>query len=55
MEQIRQHIRDFKVSSGVDKVIVLWSANTERFSDLVDGVNDNKENLLKAIDAVRLL
>uniref|UniRef100_A0A8C3A2S6 inositol-3-phosphate synthase n=1 Tax=Cyclopterus lumpus TaxID=8103 RepID=A0A8C3A2S6_CYCLU len=46
---IRADIRDFRRSSGVDKVIVLWTANTERFCDLTPGVNDKAENLLAAI------
>lgn len=49
MEQIRRDIRDFKEKSGVDKVIVLWTANTERFSDVVTGVNDTAKNLLATI------
>ncbi|KAK4217160.1 putative myo-inositol-1-phosphate synthase [Rhypophila decipiens] len=49
VEQIRKDIRDFKVANGLDKVIVQWTANTERFSSLIDGVNDTAENLLKAI------
>lgn len=49
VEQIRADIRDFQQSSGVDKVIVLWTANTERFCDIVPGVNDKAENLLAAI------
>ncbi|XP_029470259.1 inositol-3-phosphate synthase 1 [Rhinatrema bivittatum] len=48
--RIRQDIQDFKMTSGVDKVIVLWTANTERFCDVVPGVNDTAENLLKAIE-----
>ena len=28
-----------------------WTANTERFADIIEGVNDTAENLLKAIDA----
>uniref|UniRef100_A0AAV1TCB0 inositol-3-phosphate synthase n=1 Tax=Peronospora matthiolae TaxID=2874970 RepID=A0AAV1TCB0_9STRA len=51
LEAVRQHIRDFKQSHELDKVIVLWSANTERFSDIVDGVNDTSEHLLAAIQA----
>jgi myo-inositol-1-phosphate synthase len=51
MEAVRGHIRDFKAANGVDKVIVLWSANTERFSEIIPGVNDTAENLLAAIDA----
>lgn len=49
VEQIRADIRDFRQSSGVDKVIVLWTANTERFCDIVPGVNDSANNLLAAI------
>ncbi|XP_068020969.1 inositol-3-phosphate synthase 1 [Melanerpes formicivorus] len=50
VEQIRRDIRDFKESSGVDKVIVLWTANTERFCDVVPGLNDTAANLLQAIE-----
>jgi myo-inositol-1-phosphate synthase len=46
---IRQQIRDFKTSKQVDKVIVLWTANTERFSDVKEGLNDTEENMLKSI------
>jgi myo-inositol-1-phosphate synthase len=49
LETIRQNIRDFKESNCLDKVIVLWTANTERFSDIVEGINDTAENLLAAI------
>lgn len=51
MERIRKDIRDFKAAQSLDKVIVLWSANTERFSELIEGVNDTEENLMKAIAA----
>nr|XP_056723490.1 inositol-3-phosphate synthase 1 [Euleptes europaea] len=50
MAQIRHDIRDFKNSSGVDKVIVLWTANTERFCDVQPGVNDTAAHLLEAIE-----
>lgn len=33
----------------MDKVIVLWTANTERFAELIPGVNDTAENLLRSI------
>uniref|UniRef100_A0A4W4GEZ4 inositol-3-phosphate synthase n=1 Tax=Electrophorus electricus TaxID=8005 RepID=A0A4W4GEZ4_ELEEL len=49
VEQIRRDIRDFKEKSGVEKVIVLWTANTERFCDVVLGGNDTAENLLATI------
>ncbi|RFU33350.1 hypothetical protein B7463_g2996, partial [Scytalidium lignicola] len=50
VEQIRKDIREFKAKNALDKVIVLWTANTERFSDIIEGVNDTAENLLKAIE-----
>jgi len=31
-------------------VIVLWTANTERFSEVTNGIHDTAENLLKAIE-----
>lgn len=49
VEVLRQNIRDFKCNNSLDKVIVLWSANTERFCDVVPGVNDTSANLLAAI------
>lgn len=36
--------------NSLDKVIVLWTANTERYADLIDGVNDTANNLLHAIE-----
>jgi len=49
LEQIRKDIRDFKESNQLDKVIVIWSANTERFCDVVPGLNDTSESLMNAI------
>jgi myo-inositol-1-phosphate synthase len=45
-----QSTSDFKAKNGLDKVVVQWTANTERFAELVPGVNDTADNLLKAID-----
>ncbi|EFA77141.1 inositol-3-phosphate synthase [Heterostelium album PN500] len=50
MEQIRRDIREFKESNKLDKVIVLWSANTERFSSILPGANDTWENLQQSIE-----
>ncbi|OPJ86699.1 inositol-3-phosphate synthase 1 [Patagioenas fasciata monilis] len=50
VQQIRRDIQDFKETSGVDKVIVLWTANTERFCDVTPGLNDTADNLLRAIE-----
>jgi len=49
VEALRQDIRDFKKANGLDKVIVLWTANTERFCDVVPGVHDTAENLMAAV------
>lgn len=50
MNQIRKDIRDFKASNGLDKVIVLWTANTERYAEIIPGINDTAENILKAVE-----
>mmetsp|Transcript_37574 Transcript_37574/g.83676 ORF Transcript_37574/g.83676 Transcript_37574/m.83676 type:complete len:509 (-) Transcript_37574:733-2259(-) len=49
VETIRRHIREFKENNGVDKVVILWTANTERYAQVVEGLNDTAENLLAAI------
>ncbi len=38
-------------TSITDKVIVLWSANTERFSSILPGVNDTGDSLLASVKA----
>jgi len=50
LNQIRKDIREFKASNGLDKVIVLWTANTERYAEIVPGVNDTADNILKAVE-----
>lgn len=49
VEKVRKDIKQFKEDNKLDKVIVLWTANTERYSDIIPGVNDSADNLLKAI------
>src|SRR5690606_28405323 len=49
VDKLRKDIRDFKESNGLDKVIVLWTANTERYVDIVPGVNDTADNVLEAV------
>ncbi|KAI8844167.1 hypothetical protein BC829DRAFT_425907 [Chytridium lagenaria] len=51
VEHIRKDIREFKAQNGLDRVVVLWTANTERFSDITPGVNDTADNLLASIAA----
>ncbi|SPP75670.1 inositol-3-phosphate synthase [Drosophila guanche] len=50
-EQIRRDIRDFKQRTGVDSVIVLWTANTERFSEVQPGLNTTSQELLASLKA----
>lgn len=47
---VRQHIRDFKAQNGLETVIVLWTANTERWCVFSAGVHDTADNLLKAVE-----
>lgn len=49
LERVRSDIRAFKAAHGLDQVVVLWSANTERYAEIIPGVNDTSANLLKAI------
>jgi myo-inositol-1-phosphate synthase len=49
LERIRSDIQQFKANNKLDKVVVIWSANTERFADIIEGVNDTADNLLKSI------
>ena len=50
MEQLQKDIRDFKSTNGLDKVLILWTANTERFASVEEGVNDTSDALLKSIE-----
>lgn len=49
VQQLRDDISNFKKDNGLDKVIVLWTANTERYSQILPNVNDTAENLINAI------
>jgi myo-inositol-1-phosphate synthase len=40
---------EFKEKNDLDKVIVLWTANTERYAEIIPGVNDTADNLINAI------
>lgn len=42
--------REFKEKTKVDQVVVLWTANTERYSNVVVGLNDTVENLFASLD-----
>lgn len=47
---IRNDIVQFKAAKNLDQMIVVWTANTERFSNIITDVNDTADNLLKAIE-----
>ncbi|KAK7205627.1 hypothetical protein BZA70DRAFT_278592 [Myxozyma melibiosi] len=47
--RLRQDIADFKQKNELEKVIVVWTANTERYAEIIPGVNDTAENLIKSI------
>lgn len=49
LNHLRQDIRQFKATRKVDRVLILWSANTERYSDIEQGLNDTADNLLASI------
>ncbi|KAH0940446.1 hypothetical protein HID58_000083 [Brassica napus] len=50
VDQIIKDMREFKEKNKVDKVVVLWTANTERYSNVVVGLNDTMENLMNSVD-----
>jgi myo-inositol-1-phosphate synthase len=49
LQQLRKQMRDFKAANELDQVIVLWSANTERYAEVTPGIHDTPANLLQAI------
>jgi len=49
LDKIRRDIREFKEKTGVDQVVIMWTANTERYCDIMSGVNDTGDNILQAI------
>lgn len=51
LEQVRKDIRQFKESNKLEEVIILWTANTERYTKIEIGVHDNWKNLESAIDS----
>ncbi|KAH9851106.1 Myo-inositol-1-phosphate synthase [Lenzites betulinus] len=51
LEHLRADIRRFKAQHALDRVVVFWTANTERYSEIITGVNDTADNLLAAIKA----
>ena len=50
LERLRQDIREFKTLHSLEKVIVMWTANTERFTVLQQGLHYRSCDLLSGID-----
>lgn len=50
VEKLRADIRDFKEKNGLDAVILLGSANTERFAEIRSGLNTTADELLESIE-----
>ena len=49
LDHIRADIQRFKEENGLDCVVVFWTTNTERYSDIIPGVNDTADNVLASI------
>ena len=49
VQHIMRDIQDFKASQQLDKVLVLWTANTERFCEILPGCHDTADNLLHCL------
>ncbi|WFD44517.1 inositol-3-phosphate synthase [Malassezia psittaci] len=50
VDQLRKDIRQFKADNQLDQVVVVWTANTERYSTIIPGVNDTADNLMRAVE-----
>eukprot|EP00183_Erythrolobus_madagascarensis_P000042 CAMPEP_0185848730 /NCGR_PEP_ID=MMETSP1354-20130828/3496_1 /TAXON_ID=708628 /ORGANISM="Erythrolobus madagascarensis, Strain CCMP3276" /LENGTH=562 /DNA_ID=CAMNT_0028549163 /DNA_START=12 /DNA_END=1703 /DNA_ORIENTATION=- len=51
LEQLRKDIRDFKLKHDLGYVAVVWTGNSERYSDTTGGQLDTDQGLLDAIAA----
>ena len=49
LETVRQNIKDFKTKNNLDKVIILWNGNTERFCEVDPKIHGTAEALLNGI------
>ena len=49
LETVRQNIRDFKEKNKLDKVIILWNGNTERFCEVDQKIHGTADALLAGI------
>lgn len=49
LEHLRKDIRDFKAKNGLETVVILWTANTERYTDVKEGLNMTADEILNSI------
>ncbi|VDM39604.1 unnamed protein product [Toxocara canis] len=49
VEHIRNDIRNFKLQNNLDCVVVVWTASTERYVHVREGLNTNADEILSAI------
>jgi len=49
LEHLRHDIASFKKDNNLNNVILLWTANTERFALDLPEVNDTYENIMKSV------
>ncbi|KNC76882.1 inositol-3-phosphate synthase [Sphaeroforma arctica JP610] len=49
LEKIRSDIKEFKSKHDLDTVVVLWTANTERFTDVEPGLNMTADEILNSV------
>jgi myo-inositol-1-phosphate synthase len=49
LETVRAQIREFRTTNKLDQLLVLWSANTERYCVIKEGVHSTPDELLAAI------
>jgi myo-inositol-1-phosphate synthase len=51
VEQLREDIRNFKKEKGVDRIVVIWAASTEKYISYNENVHDNLADLEAAMKA----
>lgn len=51
VEQIRSDIRSFRATSGAERIIIVWTANTECMTAVEDGVNATADQLLTSLSS----
>ena len=51
MEQLREDIRNFKKEKGVERIVVIWAASTEKYISYNEKIHDNLADLEAAMKA----